>query len=93
MIRNRRGRALGSALRVGPQPAPWPPNYGHSMLIGDRITKEQIIAFRAPSNAASIQKDELLKDVRIGEEPGFRRPARLASEQAKNLYIFEYRGI
>jgi hypothetical protein len=62
------------------------------MLIGDRITKEQIIAFRAPSNAASIQKDELLKDVRLGEESGFRLPARLTSEGAKNLYIFEYRG-
>jgi hypothetical protein len=62
------------------------------MLIGDRITNEQIIAFRAPSNAASIQKDELLKDVRIGEERGFYLPARLTSEQAKNLYIFEYRG-
>ena len=62
------------------------------MLIGYRITNEKIIAFRAPSNAASIQKDELLNDVRIGKEPGFNLPPRLTSEQAKNLCIFEHRG-
>jgi hypothetical protein len=64
------------------------------MIIGDRITKHAIRAFRSPSKVIVIPKGATLHDVRTGEEPGYRVPAamRVLAREKPRLYLFEYRG-
>jgi hypothetical protein len=64
------------------------------MFIGDRRTKHEIRALRAPGDAVVIPKNAILRDVRTSIEPGYRFPIAMRATARTNpsMYIFEYRG-